>query len=366
MQAAESTAAMTIEQPVHGAILNHRHGKTTPEGLLIEVRGKAPAGAKVSVNGVVARREGDAFSAAILLQQHEPAITAQLDGRPDVPPHKIQVVWDKNSFPRYRFSIDDNSFFLRDVAQKGYRSLFDCFYLAILRDLNQKYGAKFVLNIYYTTGDGFDLPQFPDRYRSQWQDNAGWLRLAFHAYANKPDRPYQDAPPEKLLADMDLVNAQILRFAGEAALSPPSVIHWGMTRQSALKPLYQRGVRNLSGYFKIGARYDVNYNFDATRSEYVHQHDYWKDFDSGIIFSRVDIVCNNTPVEKTIQVLEPLTSDPNHAEVMDLFTHEQYFWPFYFNYVPDHGQRLETAIRFVTERGYKPVFLHEGLCGAPV
>ncbi len=21
---------------------------------------------------------------------------------------------------------------------------------------------------------------------------------------------------------------------------------------------------------------------------------------------------------------------------MDLFTHEQYFWPFYHNYVPDH------------------------------
>ena len=48
------------------------------------------------------------------------------------------------------------------------------------------------------------------------------------------------------------------------------------------------------------------------------------------------------------------------AEVIDVFTHEQYFWPFYAGYLPDHAQRLDAALRFVTERGYKPVFYHEG------
>jgi hypothetical protein len=48
---------------------------------------------------------------------------------------------------------------------------------------------------------------------------------------------------------------------------------------------------------------------------------------------------------------------------MDLFTHEQYFWPFYVNYRPDHFQRLDTAIRWVTENGYQPVFYHEGFLG---
>ena len=58
--------------------------------------------------------------------------------------------------------------------------------------------------------------------------------------------------------------------------------------------------------------------------------------------------------------------DPNTAEILDLFTHEQYFWPFYTHHLPDHVKRLDTAIRFCTERGYKPVFFHEGLLGAPV
>jgi hypothetical protein len=48
---------------------------------------------------------------------------------------------------------------------------------------------------------------------------------------------------------------------------------------------------------------------------------------------------------------------------MLLLTHEQYFWPFYKNFIPDHEQRLEVALRLVTERGYKPVFFHEGLLG---
>ncbi|OGV66377.1 MAG: hypothetical protein A2283_22510 [Lentisphaerae bacterium RIFOXYA12_FULL_48_11] len=191
------------------------------------------------------------------------------------------------------------------------------------------------------------------------------MKLAFHARANDPDRPYQDAPPEQLIADFDQVAGEILRFAGEQTYSPPTVVHWGMLRPSALKPLASRGVRVLSGSFARNSKgvYDVNYRLDDARSEYLLHHDALKDFDSGIIFSRCDIVCNNVPVEKTVQTLEAVAADPNCAEIMDLFTHEQYFWPFYKRYIPDHGKRLEAAIRFVTEKGYKPVFFHEGFLG---
>jgi hypothetical protein len=84
------------------------------------------------------------------------------------------------------------------------------------------------------------------------------------------------------------------------------------------------------------------------------------------VFSRISIVCNSMPLERIATVLEPLTKDPNTAEIMDLFTHEQYFWPFYFHYIPDHAQRVERAIRWVTEHGYQPVFFHEGLLGGRV
>ena len=79
----------------------------------------------------------------------------------------------------------------------------------------------------------------------------------------------------------------------------------------------------------------------------------------------MDIVCNGTPLDQIAPTLEPLAKDPNQAEIMDLFTHEQYFWPFYANYIADPPQRLDAAIRWVTEHGYRPVFLHEGFRGAP-
>jgi hypothetical protein len=355
-----------IEEPVHGAVLNRRHGEEINGGLKIRVSGQVPLHEQVTVNKVPARCTGSRFSSEVVLRDKETEIVAVSQGSSGRGEHRVRVVWDRHSQPRYRFSIDDNSFFLRDIAQKNYASLFDCFYLDILQKLHSKYGARFVLNIYYTTEDGFTLPQYPERYKSQWQDNSDWLKLAFHAYANKPDRPYQYAPPAQLIADLDKVAEQIVRFAGEQTYTPPTVIHWGMVQPGALKPLYERGVRVLSGFFRHSdGVWEVNYFLDDARSEYLTRHDALMDFDSGIVFSKVDIVCNNTPIERIVPTLEPLTEDPNCAEIMDLFTHEQYFWPFYQNYIPDHAQRLEVAIRWVTEHGYKPVFFHEGFLGGP-
>jgi len=357
---------LRIDEPFHGAVLNRRHGREDKDGLTIRVLGRAPLSSQVTVNGIPAQRAGTNFTAQIIIRQKETEIIAASSGKFGRHEHRVRVIWDRHSEPRYRFSIDDNSFFLRDIGKKNYVSLFDCFYLKGLRELHSKYGTRFVLNIYYTTEDGFELSQFPDRYKSEWRDNSDWLKLAFHAYANEPARPYQYAPASKLIADLDKVTEQIVRFAGEQTYSPPNVIHWGMVQPTALKPLFEKGVRVLSGYFsQIGGIWDVNYLLDDVRSEYLSRHDALMDFDSGIIFSRVDIVCNSTPIGQIVPTLEPLIKNSNQAEIMDIFTHEQYFWPFYSNYIPDHFQRLDEAIRFVTERGYKPVFFHEGFLGCP-
>jgi len=340
--------------------------------LKIKVSGEAPLRSQVAVNGIPAKRAGTKFTSEVVLRDKETEIVATANGWFGQNRHTVRVLWDKNSFPRYGFEIDDNIFFLRDIARKNYGSLFDCFYLNGLRNLNRKYGAKFVLNLYYTDGleytdtQEFDLTQFPDRYKSEWQANADWLKLTFHAYANLPDRPYQYASPEKLIADLDKVTGQIHRFAGEETYILPTIIHWGMVQPTAYKVLAEQGVRVLRGYFKPqNGVFDVNYFLDDVRSEYVSRHDVVKDFDSGIIFSKTDMVCNTTPIDRIVPILESEVQDPNLAEIIDLMTHEQYFWPFYIKYIPEHFQRLDMAIRWVTEHGYKPVFFHEGLLGAP-
>jgi len=362
-----------IEEPFNGAVLNRRHGTEDNGRLKIAVKGEAPLDVKVVVNGITAKRSGTQFTAEVLLSERETEITAESDGWFGENRHSIKVVWDKNSFPRYCFEIDDNIFFFREIARKKYKSIFDSFYLSGLKKLHDKYGTKFMVNCYYTDGleytdeEEFNLTQFPDRYKSEWQDNSDWLRLTFHANSNKPDRPYQFASPQELIGDMRKVVGQIERIAGPETYSPPTIIHWGMVQSSAFKPLAQEGVKVLRGYFRKtpAGYYDVNNNLDDIRSEYLSRHDALKDFESNIVFSKVDMVCNSTPIDKIVPTLEEMTGDPNRAEILDLMTHEQYFYKFYSAYIPDHFERLDRTFNWVTEHGYKPVFLHEGFLGAP-
>ncbi|MGD9495163.1 MAG: hypothetical protein AB7Y46_02515 [Armatimonadota bacterium] len=355
---------LRIDEPFHGAVLSHRHGLQDDRGLTITVTGRAPLDRRVTVNGVEARREGERFAAPITIIEHEQDITARCEGTLGRLEHTVRVVWDRHSRPRWRFSIDDNVYWLRDVARQGYPSLFDCFYLRMLRDLHERYGAKFSVNIYFEAEDGWQLTDFPERYREEFEANADWLVLACHAYANLPDRPYQYTPARKVIDDIRLVEAQIVRFAGEQTLAPPTVIHWGMVVPDALPLLYEHGVRVLSGGFRPSPwGRDIGYWQDQERSEWLWRNEALKDFDSGIVFSNIDLCGNTTPIEQIEPALEALAADPRTAEIMDLFTHEQYFWPFYHHYLPDHAQRLDVMIRWVTERGYEPVFFHEGFLG---
>ena len=376
---------LRITSPVHGAVLNHRHGEQTDAGLTVTVTGESDLYSAVIVNGKPARKVGRSFFADVTLTAHASDITAVAEGIHGRREHGIRVLWDRHSRPRYRFSIDDNIFFIRDLIRTKPKSLFDCFYLDILRTLNRKYGAKFVLNLFYATPEAdITLADFPDTYKDEFADNADWLRLSFHAYAEFPNRPYQYASAGQIGKDHDLVMEQVLRFAGEASWSAPTVIHWGMVHPAALPALVERGVKVLSGFFQFGTGtnytvddepmppgimspgctgYDVNYWLDQERSDYVFHHDALFDCRTDIVYSRVDIVCNNVPVADTVPTLEPLMRNPDTAEIMDLFTHEQYFWPTYSHHRPDHVERLDTAIRFCTEQGYEPVWLHEGFMG---
>lgn len=352
---------LQIENPVHGAVVNRRYGEQTDDRLMLPVSGTAPRFGQVTVNGEAADVLNERFEVVVPITEPEQDITAVFEGTAGRQEHTVRVVWDRHSYPRYRFSIDDNSFWLRDITREGYDSLFDCFYLQMLGDLNERYGVKFTLNIYYETADGWTLEDFPEDYKGEFQDNADWMVLAFHAWADKPDRPYQYATAKTLLSDMERVNEQIVRIAGAQTLAMPTVIHWAMLPPETLPELHEAGIEVLSiGLQRKPSGWDINYRLDPVICDHIHTNDGIKDFRSGIIFSDSDICCNRLEIDEIETRLEESYADPHRAEVLDLFTHEQYFWPFYHNYIPNHPERMDAAIRWVTERGYKPTFFHDG------
>lgn len=372
----EAEKPLSLEHPFDGGVLHERCGAPvlgvgrTADGhksLRIRVSGTSPEDGPVTIEcpcgkKLTAERNGKAFFAEVALTEKVSTIKASavVAGRTETA--TARVLWVKNISKRFRFQIDDNSFFLRDIHQKQYKDLFECFYLAGLRKLHEQYGARFVLNCFYSTPEkDFDLSMMSDKYKRQWNDHAHWLRLAFHARNEFPNELYLDAPPEELARDFDQVNEQLTRFAGDA-LSPPAIIHWGMVRPDAYRVFADRGVKTLIGGFN--PKYPrIDYRLPEDVCRYLHDHFAWYDFGSGIVFQRGSGYCGNkVKLADTSATLNATMTHENRSEVLNLITHEQYTWPFYKRYIPDHLERLGAALRIAVEHGYQPAWFHDDFC----
>jgi len=356
---------LSIDHPINGMICNRHDGTVTPQGLRIRVVGRARG--HVTVNGNPADVRGNGFSAEVTLKGGKNTIHAQATDSSRTEEAHLTVLYDQNSFPRCRFSLDDNIWWLRDLARRAdhYRSIFDNPFLAFWRRMHERYGLRAHFNIYYQDEADFTLEQMPDKFRSEWRDNAHWLRLTFHALANNPGNPYANADYATMKRDYEKVTAHIVRFAGEELLSDFTTIHWGIAPQEACRALRDCGIRGLVGYFlERDGKPFVAYYVTKAQQEHLCARDYWLDPDIDMIFVKHDLVVNNCPLPEITPRLDALYADKHQSEVLELMIHEQYFYPHFVAYRPDAWDRVETCARWVVEHGYKWVFYDEGFVGA--
>ncbi|NLF18408.1 MAG: hypothetical protein GX595_14320 [Lentisphaerae bacterium] len=376
--------------PRHGAVLNRHHGVENGQSLRITVRGTSTSLAPILVNGATARREGRDFAAEVDLTAKFNDIIVTTTGGYGECSQKIRVLWDKKSFPRYNFYIDDHSFFLTDIAQQRPKSLFEHFYLGGLRKVHANYGTKFTLNCFYRNDHHpFLMTEFPDRYKAEWADNCDWLRLSFHSYSEWPDRPYQDPNPTQILADYDLVKREIERFAGPQTFIKPPVIHWAVASPEAVSAMARSGRMTLfCGGFR-GAKAacdeaiekgldpvtsittldraavsDIGYSRSIDDAIYLYCYKKLYDFElDALFFSGSGTCCNLFTKEQIVANFARSARAPFGNETYGLGSHEQYTFPYYPGYIPDHLERIDTAARQATEIGAKPVYFSEGLLG---
>ncbi|MFA6104140.1 MAG: hypothetical protein WCV67_14750 [Victivallaceae bacterium] len=337
----------TIEFPCDGAVLNKHHGDETAKRLKITVKGKAAPDTELDINGIKTFCADGSFDANVELKERFNTIKVSAGAAQQT----ISVIWDRKSFKRYNFFIDDNIFFLTEIHKKCYKSIFESFYLAKLKEFNARFGTKFVLNAFYRNDhDPFELNQFSDKYKPEWEASSDWLKLTFHAFSEFPSRPYSEHFPEKLPEHYALIKDQIIRIAGEKTFCPPTIIHYfEVSSAASLKYLKDNGATVLSVR-----------NFPESAEKALTNIIYEQE--SGLFTMPVDFFCNLCTVEQIKTILGELMSK-SWKDTINIGTHEQYCYPFYAKYIPNHFERMETAIRLVTEKGYKPVFFHEGLLG---
>lgn len=381
-----------------GAVLNHNHGKETDKSLTVRVEGISEMGCPVTVNGVPAAMRGRNFSAEVELTDKINAVTAAAITPYGNFSQELTLVWDKKSFRRYGFYLDDHIFVFTDLAKDRPRSAFDHFYLKRLKEIHDKYGFKLTLNCFFHNAHHeFLLKDMPDTWKSEFRDNADWLRFAFHAYSEFPDRPYCEASGEEFGRDWNMVQNEIVRFAGSECYTPPMVIHWANIHPAVAQEMIRRGVRcyshdlhprimggpSLADRQKGGDMKEVekrsvsgadkatgslgmmlHYGFYENKS-FLDSDRLYYDPLIGLFFFNNVACCNLTPLDELNARCRNAAEQAGKTglEFLALGGHEQYSFPYYPNYQPDHMDRLECVARCMKEGGFEAVFANEGLLG---
>lgn len=246
----------------------------------------------------------------------------------------------------YRFSVDDNIRFLRELTEGGYASVFDHPYMKMYRDLHEKYGTKFHLNLFYTM-DGFDLTMVTDRFKDEWSANSHWIRFAFHSYSDAPPFPYKDSEYDRVFDDCSRVHNEIRRFAGEECLSYFVTVHYCQASPEAIRALRDCGVRGLLGLFKDADCYGRH--FDDFSMPYVY------DEELGMYLFCNDIILN---LYSANDVVDKLREDDG-KQFTEVMIHEQYFYPDFFAHKPDFVNIMHATVRHLTNLGRVSVFLED-------
>ena len=343
--------------PIDGDMLHELDGATVNNGLVVPVKITAPPDSKISVNGVRAKFVDGLFRADVPLKGYRNII--EVFDHSSNQRQTIEVYRLKNFVNKYRLSLDDNIWFLRDIAQNAsvYSSIFDNPYLSFLKQVHDSYGTKIHLNIYYET-DGFNLSQMTDKFRNEWKENADWLRLSFHAKANEPDKPYINAGYEKVKHDCDLVMDQVRRFAGEESTGPETTLHWGEATVEGCRALRDSGFTCLPCDFNVDNNLaPCSYYLDVEKRRHINKRLIWRDNKEGLIFVRCAIIIDTQKLQDIVPFLDNVRKDPLMSAYIDLLIHEQYFYPFYSAYQPDYKEKVLTAVKWAVDKGYEPAFL---------
>lgn len=317
---------------------------------------EAPAGHTVTVNGTACTENIGVYTVTLPLSGNRMELTAKDETTGETALSHVFRAYIRQKI--YRVSVDDNIWWLQDLArnQDRYESIFENAYLAMYRRLHEQYGAKFHFNIYYTCPEhgGFSLPELSDKFKPEFQAVNDWMTLSFHARANLPDWPYSHAPYEQVYEDCSAVMDEIERFAG--CRGKVTTLHFAEATPDGVRALYDCGVRALLGDFELmkdGAK-RLCYYANGEQFDTVRRHSFWKDPDTKMIFFSCDAVLNTFRAEDIPAALEEFDArDPDRA-FMDILIHEQYFYPDYSAYLPEYEQLLRTGIEWCISHGYAP------------
>lgn len=300
------------------------------------------------------------------------------------------------------FFIDDTIWVMRDLTRQRPASLFDNEFMKMLKKGHDDYGTTVQLNLFYRTdffygNDEFTLAEMTDAYKAEFEANCDWLRLAFHAKQEFPDYPYVNATYDDVKANYEAVVNEIKRFAGEGSLSRAICPHWLPISKDGCRALADCGVKFITPSAGETAEYTgdesvlpyghaarllnnrqpetklftrrtrdlritssicgYNHITDEQRSSIFGKNTSIPDSETGVSFK----IFGGGPCLNlnTVETITETLAKLNGNQFIGTATHEQYFYPDYFNYQPDYAEKYYTLGRILKEYGYTFITVDE-------
>ena len=300
--------------------------------------------------------------------------------------------------------VDDVIWFLRDLARQRPRSVFDHPYLAGFRKVHEATGLKVQFNLFYRTDffygmDEFSLAEMPADYKSEFRDNADWIKFGFHSLQEFPDYPWVNADYDDVAKCLGMIRGEVDRFAGDDMFARALIPHWVPMSRDGVRALVDGGIKIM--YATTGNRYEYNGNPDVlpyghsfrlecnrkpetalfVRDEYMvslatsisgYNHvesaksaqickvgRYVYDPDTGMRFRDFctrPMSCINI---HSLEQLKHKLAAVKDAEFVGYGNHEQYFFKDYFAYQPEYMEKEMLAARTLRDEGRRFVFMED-------
>lgn len=145
---------------------------------------------------------------------------------------------------KVHFSFDDVSICMKELTNDStkYNSIFDHPFLCQLKELHNSTGAKFTLFVYEYDGD-YRLCDFPNKFAEEFHQNAGWLKVGYHAMSPSISRDSIDMV-SVFIPSFNRVDS-ILTTKFKRAKSSVIRLHYFHATQEEVNHLRDKGITTL-------------------------------------------------------------------------------------------------------------------------
>ena len=240
-----------------------------------------------------------------------------------------------------KFSIDDASLILQDVASHDYDSVFDSPYLSALKNIHDRYDLDVTIFVYENT-DSFKIEDFPDKYKRELSENSDWLKFGWHGI-DEHDPTEEGYTAEDLIASYMRTTDEIRRFAGKRAVSRELRLHfWYCGSSDMVNLLRENGVSGL--YYPDSDV--IGYDFDEEEDTRIRSDSdgiLVKKYKGGKVkYQRTDLRLDN--ISDSDELLQKLNEHKDDKTLV-VFTHA---WM-----LSDTEKYLEPLCSWATDNDFK-------------